>query len=124
MDLGEYLNQYLNEHNLSMRKFAEQSGISHSYIAYIVNGKTSRGQKPVLTIDKLKQISVAMGIDVNELLAVVDTDIQWPGRVNTYDLSSEEWELVQCFRRADARDRKTVKNVLERYQEDTALSVG
>ena len=80
MDLGEYLNQYLNEHNLSIRKFAEKAGISHSYIAYIVNGKTSRGQKPVLTIDKLKQISSAMGVDVNELIAAVDADIQWPGR--------------------------------------------
>lgn len=124
MDLGEYLNQYLNEHNLSIRKFAEQAGISHSYIAYIVNGKTSRGKKPVLTIDKLKQISAAMGMDTNELLATVDTDIQWPGGTSSYDLTPDEWELVLCYRRADDRDKKTVKYILDRYLEDTALSVG
>ena len=124
MDLGEYLNQYLNEHNLSIRKFAERAGISHSYIAYIVNGKTSRGQKPVLTIDKLKQISSAMGMDVNDLIAAIDADIQWPGSQKPDDLSPEEWELVRCFRLADARDRDHVKYILSRYSEDTALSVG
>jgi transcriptional regulator with XRE-family HTH domain len=124
VDLGEYLNQYLNEHNLSIRKFAEKAGISHSYIAYIVNGKTSRGKKPVLTIDKLKQISSAMGMDVNELIASVDADIQWPGRPEAHDLTSEEWDLVQRFRRADARDRDHVKYILDRYSEDTALSAG
>ena len=124
MELGEYLNQYLNKHNLSIRKFAEKAGISHSYIAYIVNGKTSRGQKPVLTIDKLRQISSAMGMDVNDLIAAVDADIQWPSHQESHELTPEEWELVRCFRLADDRDRDHVKYILARYSEDTALSVG
>lgn len=36
MELGEYLNKYLNENNLSFREFGKMSNISHTYIANIV----------------------------------------------------------------------------------------
>ena len=75
MTLGEYINNYLIEHDMSIREFARLADISHTYVSYIVNGKTGRGTKPVLTIDKYKKIARAMNMDVNNLLAAVDVDI-------------------------------------------------
>ena len=75
MTLGEYINNYLIEHDMSIREFARLADISHTYVSYIVNGKTGRGTKPVLTIDKYKKIARAMNMDVNDLLATVDVDI-------------------------------------------------
>jgi len=75
MELGDYINQYLLEHNLSYRQFAKMTGISHTYIANIVNGKTGRGTKPVLTLLKLKQLADGMGIDFNDFLSEIDVDV-------------------------------------------------
>lgn len=77
MTLGECINQYLTEKNMSMRTFAALAGVSHSYVSYIVNGKTSRGDQPVPTIDKYRAFAKAMGIDVNQLIAMVDDSIGW-----------------------------------------------
>ena len=77
MTLGEYINNYINEHNMSIREFAKAADISHSYISYIINGKTPRGTAPALTIDKYQKIANAMNLSTNELLASVETGIVW-----------------------------------------------
>ena len=77
MTLGECINNYLNEHDMSMRKFASAVGISHAYISNIVNEKTSRGDNPTPSITVYKKIASAMGIDVNTLIAMVDDEIAW-----------------------------------------------
>lgn len=60
MTLGEYVNAYCTEHNLSMREFAKMSGISHAYISMIVNGRTPRGNAPKPSIDNYRK---AAGIE-------------------------------------------------------------
>lgn len=78
MTLGECINDYLNEHNMSMRKFAQLAGVTHAYISNIVNGKTSRGKEPAPTITVYRGIANAMGIDVNTLISMVDDNkIAW-----------------------------------------------
>lgn len=42
---------------------------------------------------------------------------------NTF-LSEEEQEIIRCYREADERDKNTIRLILGRYKEDTALSVG
>lgn len=76
MELGEYINNYLKAHDMSIRAFAKICGISHTYITNIVNGKTGRGTKPVLTYPKLKQIAKGMGVDIKKFLAEIDVDIK------------------------------------------------
>ena len=94
MTLGEYINNYLIEHDMSIREFARLADISHTYVSYIVNGKTGRGTKPVLTIDKYKQIARAMNMDVNDLLAAVDVDIaiKEPADSGKIDLESLRYD--------------------------------
>lgn len=97
MEIGEYINKYLIEHDLSIRQFGRMSGISHAYIANIVNGKTSRGTKPVLSIKKIEQIASAMGMDVNQFLKAVDVDIEW-GQSQEPDETDELARRLQILR--------------------------
>lgn len=127
MGIGEYINKYLTEHGLSFRQFGRMSGISHAYIANIVNGKTSRGNNPVLSIKKLKQIANAMGMDVNQLLREVDVDVAWgsSAEVDEYGdeqatrdsmmLSDEEVGLILAWRKASTEDRQTAAFALRKY---------
>ena len=94
MSLGEYISMYIEEHNLSIRAFAAQCGMSHSYITYIINGRTSRGKPPVLTIDMYKKLAAGMGVDVNELLAEVDDSIALP----VSQAEEEFYEELQILR--------------------------
>ena len=97
MTLGEYINQYLIDHDMSMRKFAALAGVSHAYISNIVNEKTARGDNPVPTMTVYKGIAKAMGMGVNELIYRVETgDIAW-GEQKTSDIAKsarreEEYE--------------------------------
>ena len=75
MTLGEYINTYCHEHNISMREFAKMSGVSHAYISMIVNGKTPRGNAPTPSIDKYKAIASAMGITLDQLLRAVNDNV-------------------------------------------------
>lgn len=115
MTLGECINNYMHEHDLSMRKFASLSGVSHAYISNIVNEKTSRGNAPVPSIEVYRGVANAMGIDVETLISMVDDKIAWGDQTKkpvTHDgdgqeedefvkrlmaLSPEEKEKVDAF---------------------------
>lgn len=90
MTLGECINNYINEHDLSMRKFSALAGVSHAYISNIVNGKTSRGNNPVPSIAVYRGVAKAMGIDVNTLIALVDDEIAWGEQKNPVTHSDDE----------------------------------
>ena len=99
MTLGEYINQYLIEHDMSMRKFAALAGVSHSYISNIVNERTARGDNPAPTMKTYKGIAKAMGMDVNELIYRVETgDVAWgKQKVPTTPKGSEREEEYEEF---------------------------
>ena len=124
MTLGECINRYLVEHNMSMRTFASLAGVSHTYISYLVNGKTPRGSEMIPTIDKYEAIARAMGMDVNSLLDIVNDRIAWGATgepVSEY--STEEQWILSCYRRADKDTRDAIKILLRKFdQEDTIAS--
>lgn len=105
MSLGEYINQYLNERNMSMREFAKKAGVSHTYITYLINGKTQRGTPLRPTFDKFKLIANAMGMDSDTLAGIVDEDIAWSTRENEYQEYFEELQIL--------RDNPTTRTVLK-----------
>ena len=119
MTLGECINNYLNDHKMSMRSFATLSGVSHTYISYIINGKTASGAVPVPTIDKYKAFAQAMGMNVNDLIAMVDDKIQWPSskdRKNSFPgfsiTSEDEINLILDYRDASEEIRQAAAGML------------
>jgi transcriptional regulator with XRE-family HTH domain len=99
MTLGEYINNYINEHDMSIRKFASLAGVSHSYISNIINGKTARGNNPAPTIQIYRGLAKAMGISVEELIYRVESgEIAWgEQKVPTTPKGSEREEEYEEF---------------------------
>lgn len=121
MKLGEVIQNYLNEHNISLRAFARLSGVTATNLSYIVNGKTPRGNMQSPTITTYQKIAKAMGITTDELVGMVDDQIAWGSKMI---LSEEERELIILWRGAsDVGKAKAIGN-LEATQEDTDSAVG
>lgn len=104
MTLGECINNYLDEHDMSMRKFAALAGVSHAYISNIVNGKTSRGNEPIPTLKVYKGIAKAMGIEVNELLSTIDGKITFGELKKLATFSDEEMDEESQARLQECND--------------------
>ena len=114
MTLGECINRYLNEHDMSMRAFAAKAGVSHAYVSYIVNNKSSIGKVPAPTITKYRAFAEAMSMSVDDLIAMVDDRIQL-GASTPISLSEEESVLILAWRSATLEDRQTAAFALRKY---------
>lgn len=121
MTLGALINQFMNEHNVSMRRFAQMAGVSHSYISYLVNGSKPNGEPLVPSIDKYRAIAKAMGIDVNDLIAMVDDDIAW-GSGDKKGLTVEELRIINLYRIASERDKELIRTILKQNDSNISLS--
>lgn len=75
MTLGDIIFSYRTEHKMSMDGFAELSGISKGYISMLEKNKTQRGEEPSPSIDIYRNVAKAMGLDVDELIRMVDGKI-------------------------------------------------
>lgn len=119
MSLGEFIRNYRLEHKLSIRAFAALVGISPQQIANIEKGIGNNGKPMSSTMTTYKKIADGIGYDENEFLMLISDNVA----VNP-DFTDDEIEIIMLFRKADQRDRDTVMNILERYQEDTAFAAG
>ena len=89
MNLGEAILNYRKEHSLSMEKFSALSGLSKAYISILERNKTPHGNAPAPSIDTYCRVARAMGMDVNDLMAVVDDRISLANRTDPAFLASE-----------------------------------
>lgn len=73
MFLGEVIKKYREEHNLSLRAFANKCGLSYTYISMLEKNTDYRTGKPIApTLDSVKYISKAMNIPIDDLLKMLD----------------------------------------------------
>jgi len=99
----------LSQHDLAVKLgYANKSSIS-----YIESGDREIPQS------KMPAFAAALNTTIEYLMGWENVP-----RSRNETFTREEIELVMCFRRADERDRNTVRYILERYKEDTASSVG
>lgn len=71
--IGTLIKKYREEHNLSMEEFGRKCGLSKAYISLIERGKNTRSDKPIVpSIDTVKAIADALGLDVDTLLNSTD----------------------------------------------------
>ena len=75
MFLGEIIKKYRNENQISMRDFAKRCNLSHTYIAALEKNIDSRTGKPIApTLDTVKHIAVAINMNIDELLKILDDE--------------------------------------------------
>jgi transcriptional regulator with XRE-family HTH domain len=67
--VGSIIKRYREEHDLSLRDFAEKSALSHAYVDKLEKGIDPRSKKNVEpTLDTLIKIASAMNISLDQLL--------------------------------------------------------
>lgn len=105
MNLGDFIKNYRNEHDLSQRQFASMCGVSNGYISMIEDGKNPRTKEPIVpNISTLKKIAEAMGMPLHSLLTSVDnlhielSSFGTPALTEA-DLTEGERMLLELFRR-------------------------
>lgn len=70
--LGGIIKEYRQENSLSLREFSKRCNLSHAYIDKLEKGIDSRSGKAVEpTLDALEKISLALGLNLNELLIAI-----------------------------------------------------
>ena len=75
MFLGEVIKKYREQHNLSLRAFADKCGLSYTYISMLEKNTDYRTGKPIApTLDSVKNISIAMNIPIDDLLKMLDDE--------------------------------------------------
>lgn len=66
MNLGQYIQQYCMENDITIKQFAEKSGITRSYIFVLKNKTRNPG------VETLRKAAKAMGMSYDDLLHKVD----------------------------------------------------
>ena len=92
MTLGEYIKKYREEHELSIRGFAAQVGISPQYVINIENGKNNLGTPVVPSMTIYSKIAKGTGLTEIELLEMLDDKV----RVNP-ELSAKQMEFIRLL---------------------------
>lgn len=73
MHIGEFIYNYLIEHQMSQRQFAKRCNFSNGYISMLINNVNPKTGKPLVpSLTALLSISKAMGITLDELIDAVD----------------------------------------------------
>lgn len=76
MTLGNIISNFRKTHGLSMEKFSDISGLSKAYVSMLERNRTGRGEEPSPSIETYRAVSAAIGIDVDELIRMVDGKIK------------------------------------------------
>ncbi|WP_425059171.1 hypothetical protein SCACP_38440 [Sporomusa carbonis] len=68
-NLGSYIRAKRDEKGLSLRDFAKQCGLSHSYIDNIEKGYDSKTKKPMSpTLDTLEKLAIGLGVPLSDVM--------------------------------------------------------
>ena len=75
MTLGDHIKKYRINHQCSMDDFARRSGLSKAYVSILErNYNPSTKKAAVPSLDTIKRVASATGVDFNDLLAALDDD--------------------------------------------------
>ena len=120
MTLKDLIEQLCGERNMSVRDVERKAEIKPRTIQHWDSSEPSA--------KKLYKVAIALGVPSEELLAVYDTELGTLSYVKKEKtptlLNAEEAEVIKLYRKADPHDKNNVKQILSRYQEDTASAVG
>ena len=91
MTIGEVIKKYCDEHGMSCRKFAIQSGVSSGYVSMLVNNRNPKTDKPIRpTIETYNDFAKTMGISVDELFEMIDdAPVTFSSKVSVSDISNK-----------------------------------
>lgn len=114
MKLGQIIEQYRQENDLSQRQFAARCGLSNGYIAMIEKGVNPATGKPIApTLPALEKISTGMHLALDDLLRLMDDElIDLSDATLPADLSPDESRLLSGYRALSPQGKEELQKHL------------
>lgn len=76
MELGEFIREYREEHGLSLRQFAELSGVSVQQISNIEKGVGNNGKPMTSNISTYRKIAKALGMSGADFMLLLNDTVK------------------------------------------------
>lgn len=120
MRIGEWINTYRAENQLSMADFAKKTGVSKAYVGFLEKGTVNP------TTKMLSKIANALGMTLQEFMVSVDDDdiITIPGASDLLPLTADEESLLSKYRRLDDRRQYAVQGYTDSKLEEQERKAG
>lgn len=120
MRIGEWINTYRAENQLSMADFAKKTGVSKAYVGFLEKGTVNP------TTKMLSKIANALGMTLQEFMVSVDDDdiITIPGASDLLPLTADEESLLSKYRRLDDRRQYAVQGYADSKFEEQEREAG
>lgn len=120
MRIGEWINTYRAENQLSMADFAKKTGVSKAYVGFLEKGTVNP------TTKMLSKIANALGMTLQEFMVSVDDDdiITIPGASDLLPLTADEESLLSKYRRLDDRRQYAVQGYTDSKLEEQEREAG
>lgn len=120
MRIGEWINTYRAENQLSMADFAKKTGVSKAYVGFLEKGTVNP------TTKMLSKIANALGMTLQEFMVSVDDDdiITIPGASDLLPLTADEESLLSKYRRLDDRRQYAVQGYTDSKLEERERETG
>jgi transcriptional regulator with XRE-family HTH domain len=120
MRIGEWINTYRAENQLSMADFAKKTGVSKAYVGFLEKGTVNP------TTKMLSKIANALGMTLQEFMVSVDDDdiITIPGASDLLPLTADEESLLSKYRRLDDRRQYAVQGYADSKLEEQERETG
>lgn len=120
MRIGEWINTYRTENQLSMADFAKKTGVSKAYVGFLEKGTVNP------TTKMLSKIANALGMTLQEFMVSVDDDdiITIPAASDLLPLTADEESLLSKYRRLDDRRQYAVQGYVDSKLEEQERETG
>lgn len=120
MRIGEWINTYRAENQLSMADFAKKTGVSKAYVGFLEKGTVNP------TTKMLSKIANALGMTLQEFMVSVDDDdiITIPSASDLLPLTADEESLLSKYRRLDDRRQYAVQGYTDSKLEEQERETG
>lgn len=120
MRIGEWINTYRAENQLSMADFAKKTGVSKAYVGFLEKGTVNP------TTKMLSKIANALGMTLQEFMVSVDDDdiITIPGASDLLPLTADEESLLSKYRRLNDRRQYAVQGYTDSKLEEQERETG
>ena len=75
MILGDIVKEYRTRTGMNMQEFADKAGLSKAYISILERNYNPRsGKPPIPSLETIKAVANAVGMDFNDVIAALDGD--------------------------------------------------
>ncbi len=120
MKIGEWINTYRAENQLSMADFAKKTGVSKAYVGFLEKGTVNP------TTKMLSNLANGLGMTLQEFMVSVDDDdiITIPAASDLFPLTADEESLLSKYRRLDDRRQYAVQGYTDSKLEEQERETG